>query len=94
MNEKYEIVVKENGKEIKRVSARGFLLTAMYEESIYKSTMVDGISDIELALLISENEELIDELWDSCGVISRKERERLCGLVRKAKMAVEKENEE
>ena len=25
MNEKYEIIIKENGEEIKRVSAKGFL---------------------------------------------------------------------
>ena len=93
MNEKYEIIIKENGEEIKRVSAKGFLLTAMYGETIYKSTMVDGISDIELAMIITANEELVDELWDSCGIISRKEREELCRLVRKAKMAVEKGDE-
>ena len=89
--EKYEIIIKENGEEIKRVSAKGFLLTAMYGETIYKSTMVDGISDIELAMIITANEELVDELWDSCGIISRKEREKICGLVRKAKWRLERE---
>ena len=39
--EKYEIIIKENGEERKRVSAKGFLLTAMYGDSIYKTVMVD-----------------------------------------------------
>lgn len=98
MNEKYEIIIKDNGKEIKRVSTKGFLLTALYEETIYKSTMVDGISDIELAVIINANEELVDELvdelWESCGVTSREKREIICGLVRMAKMAVEEGAEE
>ena len=93
MNEKYEIIINKNGEEIRRVSAKGFLLTAMYEETIYKSTMVDGISGIELAMIITANEELVDELWESCGV-TRKEREKICGLVRMAKMTVEKGDEE
>lgn len=94
MNEKYEIIIKENGEEIKRVRAKGFLLTALYEETIYKSTMVDGISEIEPAVIINANEELVDELWESCGVTSREKREIICGLVRMAKMAVEEGAEE
>lgn len=92
MNEKYEIIIKANGEEIKRVSAKGFLLTAMYGDSIYKTVMIDGISCLEVALLTNASEGLVDGMWESCGV-TRKEREILCGLARMAKMAVEKGDE-
>ena len=91
--EKYEIIIKENGKEIKRVSTKGFLLTAMKEDSIYKLIMTDGISGAEVALLTIANEGLVDGMWESCGV-TRKERETICGLARTLKMAVEEGNEE
>lgn len=92
MNEKYEIIIKENGEEIKRVSAKGFLLTAMEEDGIYKSVMGHEISGLEVALLTNANEELVDGMWAKCGV-TIKEREEICGLTRMAKMAVEKGDE-
>ena len=57
--EKYEIIIKDNGEEIKRVSAKGFLLTAMEEDGIYKSVMsvmTDKVSGLEIALLTIANE--------------------------------------
>ena len=93
MNEKYEIIIKENGEEIKRVSAKGFLLTAMEEDGIYKSVMGHEISGLEVALLTIANEELVDEMWESSGV-TRKERKTLCRIARRVEMAVEKGNEE
>lgn len=92
--EKYEIIIKENGEEIKRVSAKGFFLTAMDEDGIHKSAGGDGISGLEVALLTNANEELVDEMWAKCGVTSRKERETICRITRRAKMAVEKGGEE
>ena len=91
--EKYEIIIKENGEEIKRVSAKGFLLTVVKEKSIYSLAMANAISGFEAASLTNENEGLVDGMWESCGV-TRKEREELSRLVRKAKMAVEKGGEE
>ena len=93
MNEKYEIIIKENGEEIKRVSAKGFLLTAMYGDSIYKTVMIDRISGLEVALLTIANEELVDGMWAEIGVTSREKREIICSLVRVAKMADEKAKE-
>ena len=93
MNEKYEIIIKENGEEIKRVGAKGFLLTAVKEKSIYTLAMANAISGFEAALLTIANEELVDEMWESSGV-TRKEREQSCGLARMLKMAVEKGDEE
>lgn len=92
--EKYEIIIKANGEEIKRVSAKGFLLTAMYGDSIYKTVMVDGVSGLEVALLTNANEGLVDDMWAAYGVTIRKNREKICGLVRMAKMAVEEGAEE
>lgn len=94
MNEKYEIIIKENGEEIKRVSTKGFLLTAMYEDGIHKSAGGDGISGLEVALLTNANEELIDEMWAEIGVTSREKREIICRLVGKEEMAVEKGGKE
>ena len=94
MNEKYEIIIKENGEETKRVSAKGFLLTAMYGDSIYKTVMVDGISVLEVALLTNANEGLVDGMWAEIGVTSREEREKICELVRVINMAVAKGAEE
>ena len=81
MNEKYEIIIKDNGEEIKRVSAKGFLLTATNEKGIYSLLQADRISGLELALLTNANEEHVDEMWESCGV-TRKEREKICELAR------------
>lgn len=91
--EKYEIIIKDNGEEIKRVSAKVFLLTAMDEEGIHKSAMGDEISGFEVALLTNANEELVDGMWESCGV-TRKEREIICEIARMAEMADEKGDEE
>lgn len=91
--EKYEIIIKENGEEIKRVSAKGFFLTAMDEDGIHKSAGGDGISGFEAALLTNANEELVDQMWAKCGGTSREEREKICGLARMLKMAVEKGDE-
>lgn len=93
MNEKYEIIIKENGEEIKRVSAKGFLLTAVYENGIYSLTRADGISGLDVALITNESEELVDYMWAKGGVTSRKEREKICRLARMAEMAVEKGEE-
>lgn len=92
--EKYEIIIKYNGEEIKRVSAKGFLLTTMYEDGIYNTVKVDGASGLEIALLTNANEELVNGMWESCGVTSRKEREKICRLARMAEMAEEKGGEE
>lgn len=91
--EKYEIIIKENGEEIKRVSTKGFFLTAMNEDGIYKLVKGHKISSLEVALLTIANQELVDEMWESSGV-TRKEREQSCRLARMLKIAVEKENEE
>ena len=93
MNEKYEIIIKENGEEIKRVSVKGFLLTAVHEDGIFSLAGGYGISGADVALLTNANEELVDEMWAKCGVTSRKEREKICGIARMAKMAVEKGDE-
>lgn len=71
MNEKYEIIIKDNGKEIKRVSAKGFVFTAVSEEGIHKVSMANGISGLELELMTNVNEELIDQIWKECGIESR-----------------------
>lgn len=92
--EKYEIIIKKNGEEIKRVSTKGFLLTAMHGDSIYKTVMVDGVSGLEVVLLTNANEGLVDDMWAACGVTIRKNREKICGLARMAKMAVEEGAEE
>ena len=95
MNEKYEIIIKENGEEIKRVSTKVFLLTAMYEDGIYNTVMVDcGVSNLEIALLTNDNEKLLDNMCAEIGVTSREKREIICRLVREAKMAVEEGDEE
>lgn len=91
--EKYEIIIKENGKEIKRVSAKGFFLTGVKEEGCYSLAGGNGISGLDVALLTNANEELVDQMWAKCGITSRKEREKICGFARMAEMAVEKENE-
>lgn len=93
MNEKYEIIIKENGEEIRRVSAKGFLLTVVKEKSIYSLSMTNAINGYEAASLTNANEELVNGMWESCGV-TRKEREKICGLARMAKMAVKKGAEE
>ena len=93
MNEKYEIIIKENGEEINRVSTKSFLLTAMEEDGIYKSVMIDRISCLEVALLTNANEGLVDDMWAEIGVTSREKREIICSLVRVAKMADEKAKE-
>jgi len=89
----YEIIIKENGEEIKRVSAKGFLLTVVKEKSIYTLAMANAISGFEAASLTNANEGLVDGMWESCGV-TRNEREKLCVLARMLKMAVEKGDEE
>ena len=91
--EKYEIIIKDNGEEIRRVSVKGFLLTAVYENGIFSSAGGYGISGLELALMTNANEKIVDNMWGKSGVTSRKEREKICKLARVAKMAVEKENE-
>lgn len=92
MNEKYEIIIKENGEEINRVSTKGFVLMAVKEESIYTLAMVNTLSGFEAVSLMNANEVLVNGMWESCGV-TRKEREKICGIARMAKMAVEKGDE-
>lgn len=92
--EKYEIIIKENGEEIKRVSAKGFLLTAMEEDGTHELVMGDEISGLEVALLTIANEELVDDMWAEIGVTSREEREKICRLARIIAMAVGKGGEE
>ena len=92
MNEKYEIIIKENGEEIKRVGAKGFLLTVVKEKSIYSLEMANAISGYEAASLTNANEVLVNSMWESCGV-TRKEREKICGIARMVQMMAEKENE-
>ena len=93
MNEKYEIIIEENGEEIKRVGAKGFLLTVVKGKSIYTLAMANAMSGLEVALMINANEELVNEMWESFGV-TRKERKTLCRIARRVEMAVEKGNEE
>ena len=90
MNEKYEIIIKENGEEKKRVRAKGFIFTAVSEEGIRRGVMANGISGLDVALLTIANEELIDKLWKDSGIESRELREKICEFMRMAKMAVEK----
>lgn len=85
MNEKYEIIIKENGEEIKRVSVKGFVFTAVNEEGIYKVVMANGISGLQLALMTNANEELIDMAWKDCGIESRALREAICKEAEKIK---------
>lgn len=94
MNEKYEIIIKENGEEKNRVSTKGFLLTAVNEDGIFGLAGGYGISGLELALMINENEKIVDNMWAKCGVTSRKERETICRIARMAEMAVEEVEEE
>lgn len=84
--EKYEIIIKENGEEIKRVSAKGFVFTAVIEEGIRRVAMADGISGLELALMTNANEELIDLTWKDCGIESRALREAICKEAEKDKI--------
>lgn len=91
MNEKYEIIIKENGEEIKRVSAKGFLLTVMYEDGIYNAAMVDKVSGLEIALLTIANEELLDKIWKDSGIESRALREAICKGAEKIKSVIEAE---
>ena len=94
MNEKYEIIIKENGEEIKRVSAKGFLLTAVYEDGIFGLCEGDRVSSLDITLMTNANEELVDQMWAKYGVTSRKEREKICELARVINIAVEKGGEE
>ena len=94
MNEKYEIIIKENGEEIKRVSAKGFLLTAVYEDGIFGLCEGDRVSSSDITLMTNANEELVDQMWAKYGVTSRKEREKICELARVINIAVEKGGEE
>lgn len=93
MNEKYEIIIKENGEEIKRVSAKGFLLTAVYEDGIFGLCEGDRVSSSDITLMTNANEELVDQMWAKYGVTSRKEREKICRLARVINIAVEKGGE-
>lgn len=90
----YEIIIKDNGEEIKRVSAKGFLLTVVKEVNIYTLAMANAISGFEAALLTNANEKLVDNMWAEIGVTSREKREIICRLVGMAKMAVEEGEEE
>lgn len=89
--EKYEIIIKENGEEIKRVSAKGFLLTAVKEESIYTLAMANTISGFEAALLTNANEGLIDQIWKDGGIESRGLREAICKKVEQIKSSINEE---
>ncbi len=90
MNEKYEIIIKGNGEEIKRVSAKGFVFTATNEQGIHGLVKANEISGLELTLMTIANEELIDKIWKDSGIESRELREKICEFVRMAKMAVKK----
>lgn len=89
MNEKYEIIIKENGEEKQRVSAKFFVFTAVSEESIRKLAMVNGISGLEFAWITNANEELLDKIWKDCGVESRELREDICKEAEKIKSFIE-----
>lgn len=91
--EKYEIIIKDNGEEIRRVSVKGFLLTAVYEDGIFGLCEGDRVSSLDITLMTNANEELVDQMWAKYGVTSRKEREKICGLARRVEMAVEKGDE-
>lgn len=92
--EKYEIIIKDNGEEIKRVSAKGFLLTAVNKDDIFSLCAADRISGLDLTLLTNVTEEHVDEMWAQSGVTDRKEREKICRVVRMAEMEFEKGAEE
>lgn len=91
MNEKYEIIIKENGEEIKRVSAKGFAFTTVSEKGIHGLFEVDRISGLELALMTIANEELIDKLWKDSGIESRELREAICKKVEQIKSFTEED---
>ena len=88
MNEKYEIIIKENGKEIKRASAKGFVFTAVSEEGIHKVSMA-AVSGLEIALMTIANKELLDKIWKDCGIESRALREAICKDAEKIKSFIE-----
>lgn len=91
MNEKYEIIIKEKGEEIKRVSAKGLVFTAVSEEGIHGWAKVNGISGLELALMTMANEELIDQIWKDGGIESRGLREAICKKVEQIKSSINEE---
>lgn len=91
MNEKYEIIIKENREEIKRMRAKGFVFMAVNEEGIRRVAMADEISGLELALMTNANEELIDLAWKECGIESRALREAICKKVEQIKSSINEE---
>ena len=91
MNEKYEIIIKGNGEEIKRVSAKGFVFTAVSEKGIHGLFEVDRISGLDVALLTIANEELIDKLWKDSGIESQELREAICKKVEQIKSFIDEE---
>ena len=89
--EKYEIIIKDNGEEIKRVSTKGFVFTAVSEEGIHGLFEVDRISGLDVALLTIANEELIDKLWKDSGIESQELREAICKKAEQIKSFVDEE---
>lgn len=70
----YEIIIKEDGEEKQRVSAKGFVFTVVNERGTYELAMVDGISSLEIALMINANKKLIDQIWKDCGFVKLRKR--------------------
>ena len=65
MNEKYEIIIKENGEEIKRVSVKGFAFTAEREEKIYTLAKANEKIGVELTFMTDVNAQTTDQLLKS-----------------------------
>lgn len=86
----YEIIIKENGEEKKRVSAKGFVFTAVSEEGIHKLSMA-AVSGLEIALMTIANKELIDQIWKDGGIESRALREAICKTVEQIKSIIDEE---
>lgn len=91
MNEKYEIIIKENGEEKQRMRVKGFVFTAVNEEGIHRLEMANRINGWELALMTNANEELIDEIWKDVGIESRGLREAICKKVEQIKSSINEE---
>lgn len=89
--EKYEIIIKENGEEIKRMRVKGFVFTAVNEEGIHRVARADGISGLELAWMTNANEEFIDLIWKDCGIESRALREDICKKAEQIKSSINEE---
>lgn len=77
MNEKYEIIIKEDGEEKKRVSAEGFSLFTVSNGSIKGKSLLPNATGGTVMTLIDALQDTIDRLWNDIGVDNEKERKLL-----------------